>query len=76
MYEHHHQGPEREGVQDWEKIQHSEPRGPVQLEVPVDEEILHAAAYRPAGGGIDQETRVPLEVRVGPHGPFFDICAA
>ena len=54
-------GPEREGVQDWEKIQHSEPRGPVQIEVPVDEEILHAAAYRPAGGGIDQGTRVPLE---------------
>ncbi|MCY3762177.1 MAG: hypothetical protein OXH50_13080, partial [Gemmatimonadetes bacterium] len=50
-------GPEREGVQDWEKIQNSEPRGPVRIEVPVDEEILHAAAYRPAGGGIDQETR-------------------
>ena len=57
-------GPARDHVHDHEEIQYSEPRGPVTIDVPVDDQILHAAAYHATDVGIDFQSQHMLDEHI------------
>lgn len=57
-------GPPRRRLLEHELINGSVPAGPIVIDVPVGDQILHAAAYRPTEHGIVLESKRPLDDQI------------